>query len=162
MQKRDLREYQQDLLLRGFWLKVVVLVRESGGSQHDFSERIISYVFYILATVQESGIDEAMDDLKHLDDSRLCAVFYSFLGEIKEFMRTPEEGAFLVCKVAHKAFGQVADYYMKGFGEQVQEQTKLYNGLATDQAPEDEVADAYKKGAELKLREEAEEGLTGL
>ena len=51
---------------------------------------------------------------------------------------------------------------MKGFGEQVQEQTKLYNGLATDQAPEDEVADAYKKGAELKLREEAEEGLTGL
>ena len=153
MQKRDLREFQQNLLLRGFWLKVGATVKESGGSQHDFSERIISYTLYILPTMQDSGIEEAMDDIKNLDDSRLCADFFSILGEIKKFMRTPEEGAFLVCKVAHKAFGQVADFYMNGFGEQVQEQTKLYNGLATDQAPEDEVAEAYKKGAELTSRE---------
>jgi len=153
MQKRDLREFQQNLLLRGFWLKVGATVKESGGSQYDFSERIISYTLYILPTMQDSGIEEAMDDIKNLDDSRLCADFFSILGEIKKFMRTPEEGIYLVCKVAHKAFGQVADFYMNGFGEQVQEQTKLYNGLATDQAPEDEVAEAYKKGAELTSRE---------
>jgi len=149
MQKRDLREFQQNLLLRGFWLKVGATVKESGGSQYDFSERIISYTLYILPTMQDSGIEEAMDDIKNLDDSRLCAEFFSFLGDIKAFMRTSEEGTYLVCAIAKKAFGQVADFYMKGFGEQVQEQTKLYSGWATNLVPEAEVAEAYKKAAEL-------------
>lgn len=149
MERWNLRELQQDTFLKKLFREAEKLASqedEAEGDYYDFFRELAILVLMTLPTLREKGIDEAMEDVEVASDSKVNAQFFSMLRQIKEFMKIPEEGVYLVWKIAEESIGRTASPFTEGYGHQrVMEQEKVYGGRSTDEAPENEVAAAIKE-----------------
>ena len=98
-----------------------------------------------LPTICDQGFEEGMEDVEISEESKVCAQLFSMLKEIKDFMRTPEEGVNLVWKIVEESIKRTAASFTRGYNSQtVVEEIKTYGGRATEDAPDDEVQAAFK------------------
>lgn len=142
-----LREIQQQRFLEKLFREAEELANQDDEAEdcYDFFRRLVILILMTLPTICEKGIDEAMEDVEIASDSKVNAQFFSMLRQIKEFMKTPEEGVYLVWKIAEESIERTTTPFTEGYGRQrVLEQEKIYGGRGTDDAPEEEVQRALR------------------
>ena len=142
MLRWELRELQQSTLLKKLFREAEKLANQEDEAEdyYDFFRELAILVLMTLPTICEKGIDEAMEDVEVASDSKVNAQFFSMLRQIKEFVKIPEEGVFLVWKIAEESVGRTTTPFTEGYWQQrFLEPEKVYGGHPTDDAPDEEV-----------------------
>ena len=141
MLRWELRELQQDTLLKKLFREAEKLAMiEEDENYYEFFRKLAVLTLTTLPVIHKDGIEKGMEVDESSEESKVSAQLFSMLRQIKEFNRTPEEGLFLVWKIAEKSVERITTLFTYGYGHQrVLEQEKVYGGHATEDAPDEEV-----------------------